>query len=79
MVAQAGVFFFGALAIILVARKNKWGFFFGLLSQPFWFATAFINHQWGVFLVSIAYSISWIYGLYNWFWKKETNKNKQNE
>ena len=31
-IAQVGIAFFGILAIILVARKNKWGFVFGLLS-----------------------------------------------
>jgi nicotinamide riboside transporter PnuC len=68
-VIQVGIFVFGALAIILVARKNKWGFVIGLLSQPFWFITSYQNKQWGVFLVSIIYTFSWIYGIYLWFYK----------
>jgi len=71
LIAQIGIFIFGVLAIILVARKNKWGFFFGLLSQPFWYITAITNHQWGIVLVSVVYTCSWAYGLYNWFWSKE--------
>jgi len=42
-ISQIGIFIFGVLGIILVARKNKWGFVFGLLSQPFWYITAIIN------------------------------------
>lgn len=71
---QVAIFFFGVTAVILVARKNKWGFVFALLSQPFWFITAFINHQWGVFFVSFVYASSWAYGFYNWFWGKDSKK-----
>jgi len=74
MVAQAGIFTFGVLGIILVARKNKWGFVFGLLSQPFWFITSIQNGQWGIVAVSIIYTFSWAYGVYNWFWKNEQKK-----
>lgn len=69
LIAQIGIAVFGITAIILVSRKNKWGFVFGLLSQPFWFATAILNEQWGVFLLSIIYAGSWIYGIYEWFFK----------
>ena len=55
LIAQGGILIFGIIAIILVARKNKWGFVFGLLSQPFWYMTAIQNHQWGIVLVSIVY------------------------
>lgn len=41
IIAQAGVFIFGLIAIVLVAKKNKWGFVFGLLSQPF----GFLHHS----------------------------------
>ena len=71
IIAQIGISFFGILAIILVSRKNKWGFVFGLLSQPFWFITAFINQQWGVFFLSIIYTCSWLYGIHEWFPKNK--------
>ncbi len=70
-IAQIGVTIFGVTAIILVAKKNKWGFVFGLLSQPFWFITSFINKQWGVFFLSIVYTFSWIFGIYEWFFKSK--------
>lgn len=71
LVSQVAIFIFGVLSIVLVARKNKWGFVFGLLVQPFWFITAFLNEQWGVFWVSFVYTSSWSYGIYEWFFKKE--------
>lgn len=69
-IAQVGITIFGASAIILVARKNKWGFVLGLVSQPFWLITSYLNKQWGVFLLSAVYVFSWAYGIYEWFYKK---------
>lgn len=77
LISQIGIFIFGVLAIILVARKNKWGFVFGFMSQPFWFITSYLNHQWGVFLVSFVYAGSWIYGIYEWFFKNKLNKEEK--
>ncbi len=74
IIAQFGVAIFGTMAIILVAKKNKWGFVFGLLSQPFWFITSFQNRQWGVFLLSVIYMGSWIFGIYEWFYKDKKLK-----
>lgn len=74
VLAQIGVSIFGVIAIILVARKNKWGFVFGLLSQPFWVLTSYLNSQWGVLLLSIIYTGSWIYGIYEWFFKKAEDR-----
>ena len=76
MISQIGIVAFGVAAIILVARKNKWGFVFGLASVPFWGITAYLNSQWGIFLVNIGYALSWIYGIYSWF-KKEDKKKKR--
>ena len=70
-VAQIGITIFGISAIVLVARKNKWGFVLGLVSQPFWLATSFIIKQWGVFFLSVVYIFSWAYGVYEWFYKKK--------
>ncbi|MBI2542681.1 MAG: nicotinamide mononucleotide transporter [Candidatus Aenigmarchaeota archaeon] len=77
-ISQAAIFVLGTLAIILVAKKNKWGFVAGLLSQPFWFITSFVNQQWGVIFVSIVFTLSWSYGIYEWFFKskKKTRRSK---
>lgn len=78
IISQTGIFIFGVLAIILIARKNKWGFVFGLISQPFWYITAYVNHQWGIMLLNFIYTGSWAYGLYNWFWGGEVEKETKN-
>jgi nicotinamide riboside transporter PnuC len=69
-IAQIGITIFGVSAIILVAKKNKWGFVLGLVSQPFWIITSYLNRQWGVLLLSVVYVGSWAYGVYEWFFKK---------
>ena len=51
-IAQIGITIFGVAAILLVAKKNKWGFVMGLISQPFWLMTSYLNKQWGVFFLS---------------------------
>jgi len=71
-IAQIGIAVFGLIAIFLVSRKNKWGFVFGMISVPFWFATSLINKQWGIVLLNVAYTATWIYGFYFWFFKKPT-------
>ena len=68
-IAQFGMLILGVTAIVLVARKNKWGFVVGLFSQPFFFLTSYLNAQWGLFLLSFAYTASWLYGIYMWFYK----------
>lgn len=76
IISQIGVAVFGIIAVVLVAKKNKWGFVFGLASQPFWLLTSYLNRQWGVFLLSIIYAFSWGFGLYEWFFKEKKNENK---
>ncbi len=75
-IAQVGIATLGIAAIILVARKNKWGFALGLASQPFWFITAYLNKQWGVFFISIVYAGSWMYGIHKWFFKDNKIKKR---
>ncbi|MFA5076529.1 MAG: hypothetical protein WC480_03895 [Patescibacteria group bacterium] len=71
LITQIGIAVFGASAIFLVAKKNKWGFVLGLCSQPFWFMTTIIHKQWGILLLSIIYTFNWGLGIYEWFYKKE--------
>lgn len=72
-ISQIGIFTLGVSSIILIGRKNRWGFVLALLSQPFWFYTAYAHQQWGVFGANIIYTASWLYGFYQWFFKKENN------
>ena len=71
LISQIAIPILGATAIMLVAKKNKWGFVFGLASQPFWFITSLVNQQWGVFIVNIILTFSWLLGIYEWFFKKK--------
>lgn len=71
LISQVAIVILGTSSIILLAKKNKWGFVLGLAAQPFWYITAFVNQQWGVFLVSFVYTASWLFGIYEWFFKKE--------
>ena len=69
LVCQTAIILTGVTGIFLVARKNKWGFVVGLASTPFWFITAYLNSQWGIFALNVAYMLNWIYGIYIWFWR----------
>jgi len=71
LISQIGIAVFGIAAIILVARKNKWGFVLGLASQPFWILTAYNNGQWGIQLLNVIYVFTWSYGIYGWFFKEK--------
>ena len=53
-VVQAGLFVTGALSIFFVARKSKWGFVFGLISQPFWYVSAWMGELWGLMILNLA-------------------------
>ncbi len=72
-ISQIALSILSISAIILVARKNKWGFVVGLSAQPFWLFTSYINNQWGVFLCSVIYVFTWAYGIYEWFFKDKKN------
>jgi hypothetical protein len=73
-ISQVGIFIFGATAVYLLTRKDKWtrwGHIAGWLSQPFFLYTAYVNGQIGVFLLAIFYWIQWTKGIYNYFYKEE--------
>ncbi len=72
--SQAGIVIFGASAVYLVGRTDKWkrwGYVLGLCAQPFWFYTTWQAEQWGIFAISIWYAYSWANGIYN-YWIKDT-------
>jgi hypothetical protein len=57
----------GAVAALLIGSGNKWGFIVALCAQPAWYYTSYRNKQWGVFTVTIVYTISWGIGCYRTF------------
>jgi nicotinamide riboside transporter PnuC len=76
IMSQVFIAIFGIASVTLVAKKNKWGFVFGLLAQPFWFITSFVNEQWGVFILAIIYTGTWTFGIYEWFYKDKKKQDK---
>ena len=68
-ICQVAIFVLSPLSMIMVGRKNKWGFVVGLASSPFWLWTTYSHDQWGMFLNSVFYTGIWIYGIYQWFKK----------
>jgi hypothetical protein len=44
---------------------RKWGCVLGMLSEPFWFYTTIVNHQWGIFFAAFFYTYAWVRGFYN--------------
>ena len=69
MIEQVGIAFTGLVAIGLSQTRSettrKWASVFGLAGQPFWFYAAFSAEQWGIFVMSFAYSAMWTMGFYN--------------
>ena len=76
MISQIAIMIFGASAIWLVGRKEKWrkwGYVLGFMGQPFWIYTAIISEQWGILVMTLFYAYSWSQGIYN-YWIKEATK-----
>lgn len=73
MILQFFIAFFGLSSIFLLSSKNikllKYGFLCGLLAEPFWFASAWLNDQWGIIIVCVVYMGFYIRGLKN-HWSK---------
>lgn len=71
--AQVAIFILGSSAIYLVGttgRFKKWGYLVGLVSQPFWFYTAWTTEAWGIFFMCFIYTYSWANGCRNYLMKK---------
>lgn len=72
--AQAWVFVTSALAVYCVARTDRWhrwGYVFGLASEPGWFYAAWIADQWGTLLLAMWWSYSWGMGAWRRFYVAE--------
>lgn len=74
MIAQIGIALFGVVAIWLSQAasesQRKYACLFGLCSQPFWFWSAYSAEQWGIFVLCVLYTVSWLRGLKQyWFYR----------
>ena len=43
----------------------KYACLFGIAGQPFWFYSAFVAEQWGIFALCFFYTYSWLLGVKN--------------
>ena len=61
------IFFLGLSSIYGVNAKDaqlaKWGPICGLIAQPFWIYTTYLNQQYGILLLSILYLHAWYTGV----------------
>ena len=69
---QIGIALTGLVAIWLTqhpkAAYRRFACIFGLLGQPFWFYSAYMNAQWGIFVLCIFYTLAWARGVRTyWF------------
>ncbi len=73
MILQIILAILSCISIWLLAGKNsysKWGFVIGLLNQPLWLYSFYINGQWGMFVVAIWFTINYIRAILNNFTMK---------
>lgn len=73
IILQSFIFLLGASSIWFIAQKkpwSRWGYIFGLASQPFWLISSLENKQYGIAILSLVYGYSWSIGIYNYWIKK---------
>jgi hypothetical protein len=67
VIRQVGLGLFGVPAVLLAMdpawSRRRWAPIFGLAGQPFWFWSAISAEQWGIVLLSVLYTLSYIRGL----------------
>jgi hypothetical protein len=74
VIEQAAIAVFGVVSIWLSQspdpRQQSWAPIWGLIGQPFWFIATYRAEQWGMFALSIAFTVCWLRGLHtHWFLK----------
>jgi len=69
MIAQLAIAVFGVTAIWLSQasslKSRKWAPVYGLAGQPFWIYATFSAEQWGIFVLSMFYTVAWMRGIKN--------------
>lgn len=74
MIEQMAIAFFGLSAIWMTQapsdKHRKWAPVLGLCSQPFWFYATLTAEQYGIFVLSIFYTMAWARGIKNHWLKK---------
>lgn len=75
-VVQAFILQMGAISILLLTdpttRHRRMALWIGVLSQPFWLWATYSKNQWGMFILALVYTFSYMRGL---FLSSETARN----
>ena len=56
-------------------NRRKYACLFGIVGQPFWFYSTWIAGQWGIFILTLFYTIAWLRGIKQYWWRKNINDN----
>lgn len=71
---QAIIAVSGVVAIFLTQSRNadlhKYACLVGIIGQPFWMLATYKSEQWGMFVLTICYTIAWIVGIINYWFKR---------
>ena len=64
----------GAIAIVLTQlpspRAQRWAPLVGIVGQPFWLHASWHAGQWGMFAMSVVYTLAWLVGIWTKWIKK---------
>jgi len=68
-VTQAFIVVFSCITVLLFSSRELYalGFLTGIIGQPFWMYSAYKDKAWGIFAVSVWFTIMYIKGMVN-FW-----------
>ncbi|WP_045860348.1 hypothetical protein [Teredinibacter purpureus] len=73
-ISQSGIALTGITAILITQigqpHWQKYACLFGLAGQPFWIASATQHQQWGVLILTLAYTAVWCLGLHKHWLKR---------
>ena len=67
-IVQGAILILSAASIGLVSCRGRWvlwGWMLGLISQPFWLYASASASQWGIFLLSVFYTVADVNGILN--------------
>jgi hypothetical protein len=66
----------GVVAIFLTQSRNadlqKYACLIGLAGQPFWMMATYQSQQWGMFVLTLFYTLAWCQGIKN-YWLNPTS------
>lgn len=70
MLQQAYVFAVGVLALYCATSQGvtlrALAPIFGLLGQPVWLVTTYLDERWGMFSLALVYTLIWLKSLYSY-------------